>query len=185
LNVGGSAFAGERRVGAALGRNDCAGVLGRIKDCAGFAGLPRFARGFASLTRPARAGGGVAFRARVAVIRLGTRRVRPMLSIYPVVLSMIGSLRPLLAQIERRDRDLGRQLRRASSSVALNLAEGMYSRGQLRVARYHTALGSMRESTACLEVARAFGYVGAVDAELARVMHRITGTLVRLVDGPR
>jgi len=31
-----------------------------------------------------------------------------MLTIYPVVLEFIGTLRPLLAQIERRDRDLGR-----------------------------------------------------------------------------
>ncbi len=42
-----------------------------------------------------------------------------MLNIYPVVLEFIGSLRPLLSQIERRDRDLGRQLRRASSTVAV------------------------------------------------------------------
>ena len=55
-----------------------------------------------------------------------------MLNVYPVVIEFISALRPLLAQIERRDRDLGRQLRRASSSVALNLAEGMYSQGQLR-----------------------------------------------------
>ena len=48
------------------------------------------------------------------------------------VLEFIGSLRPLLAKIERRDRDLGRQLRRASSKVALNLAVGMYSQGAIR-----------------------------------------------------
>lgn len=82
-----------------------------------------------------------------------------MLQIYPVVIDFIAALRPLLVLIERRDRDLGRQLRRASSSVALNLAEGMYSRGETRTVRYHTALGSMREAQACLEVAQAFGYV--------------------------
>ena len=102
-----------------------------------------------------------------------------MLKVYPVVLDFIGRLRPLSAQIERRDRDLGRQLRRASSSVALNLAEGMYSRGELRTARYHTALGSMRESFSCLEVARAFGYVPALNADLAALMNQVTGTLVR------
>jgi four helix bundle protein len=108
-----------------------------------------------------------------------------MLTIYPVVLEFIGSLRPLLSQIERRDRDLGRQLRRASSSVALNLAEGMYSRGELRTARYHTALGSMRETHSCLEVARAFGYVRNLDHSFTASVNRIIGTLVRLVEGKR
>ena len=108
-----------------------------------------------------------------------------MLHIYPVVLEVITALRPLLAQFERRDRDLGRQLRRASSSVALNLAEGMYSRGQLRTARYHNALGSMRESVACLDVAQAFGYVSARDEALASKLDHVVGTLVRLVEGPR
>jgi four helix bundle protein len=107
-----------------------------------------------------------------------------MLRIYPVVLEVIASLRPFLVQIERRDRDLGRQLRRAASSVALNLAEGSYSRGKNRLARYHNALGSIREVLACLEVAKAFGYVGSLDVELAQRMNRVTGTLVRLVDGP-
>ena len=107
-----------------------------------------------------------------------------MLKIYPVVLDVIAGLRPILAQMERRDSDLCRQLRRAASSVALNLAEGMYSRGKNRTARYHTALGSMRETRACLEVAVAFGYLGSLDAELGRRMDHVTGTLVRLVDGP-
>jgi len=108
-----------------------------------------------------------------------------MLNIYSVVLEFIAALRPLLAQIERRDRDLGRQLRRASSSVALNLAEGMYSRGELRTTRYHTALGSMRESHSCLEVAQAFGYVRALDPSFVVRVNRIIGTLVRLVEGKR
>ena len=108
-----------------------------------------------------------------------------MLNVYPVVLDFITALRPLLAQIERRDRDLGRQLRRASSSVALNLAEGMYSRGELRTARYHTALGSMRESWSCLEVAQAFGYLRSLDGGMFAQVNRIIGTLVRLVEGKR
>ena len=108
-----------------------------------------------------------------------------MLNIYPVVIQFIGTLRPLLAQIERRDRDLGRQLRRASASVALNLAEGMYSRGELRTARYHSALGSMREVESCLEVARAFGYVRNLEQSVAATVNRIIGTLVRLVEGKR
>jgi four helix bundle protein len=106
-----------------------------------------------------------------------------MLKVYPVVIEFIAELRPLLVQIERRDRDLGRQLRRAASSVALNLGEGMYSRGGLRTARYHTALGSMRESYSCLEVAQALGYVRTIDATLLAKVNRITGTLVRLVEG--
>ncbi len=106
-----------------------------------------------------------------------------MLNIYPVVIEFIGSLRPVLAQIERRDRDLGRQLRRAASSVALNLAEGMYSRGEVRTARYHTALGSMREVQSCLEVALAFGYIRALNCSGS--VNQIIGTLVRLVEGKK
>lgn len=108
-----------------------------------------------------------------------------MLRIYPVILDVVAGLRAPLAQIERRDTDLGRQLRRASASVALNTCEGMYSRGKNRQARYHNALGSARESLACLEVAVAFGYVGAVDGELRRKFDAVIGTLVRLVEGPR
>jgi len=103
-----------------------------------------------------------------------------MLRIYPVVLETIEALRVVTARIERRDRDLGRQLRRAASSVALNVAEGMYSRGQLRQARYHTALGSARETLACLETARAWGYIASLDPELVAKLHRIIGTFVHL-----
>ena len=105
-----------------------------------------------------------------------------MLRIYPVILEVIASLRPRLVELERRDPDLARQLRRASASVALNTAEGEYSRGRNRTARYHTALGSIRETRACLDVAVALGYVKAVDPALHDQLRHVTGTLVRLVE---
>jgi len=103
-----------------------------------------------------------------------------MLDIYPFILETITRLRPLAAQISRADSDLGRQLRRAQASVALNVAEGAYSRGRNRQARYHTALGSARETLACLEVAVALGYVTSLDDGLLGRFNRILGTLVRL-----
>src|SRR5512143_3525376 len=105
-----------------------------------------------------------------------------MLHIYPVVLETIRRLRPLLSVIERKDRDLGRQLRRCSSSAGLNLGEGMYSRGRNRAAKYHVALGSAREMLSCLEVAEAFGYIAPIDAALRTDFNRISGALVRLVE---
>lgn len=104
-----------------------------------------------------------------------------MLTIYPVILETLTALRPVLGRIERHDRDLGRQLRRAGSSIALGVAEGMYSRGKNRAARYHTALGSARETMACLEVAVALGYLDQADPDVMDRLSRIVATLVRLV----
>jgi len=104
-----------------------------------------------------------------------------MLRIYPVILEVLKQLQPVLRRIELRDKDLARQLRRCSVSVALNVAEGMYSRGGNRNLRYHTALGSAQETLACLEAAEACGYVAAVDAALSERLRRVVGTLVKLV----
>jgi four helix bundle protein len=103
-----------------------------------------------------------------------------MLRIYNVVLEVLRGCQPVLRRIELKDRDLARQLRRCSSSVALNLAEGMYSRGSNRNARYHSALASAREALSCLEVAVVCGYV-AQDAQLDDQLDRIVATLVKLV----
>jgi four helix bundle protein len=104
-----------------------------------------------------------------------------MLRIYPVLLDLVRSLTPLIRELERRDPDLARQCRRALCSAPLNVAEGSYSRGKNRLARYHTALGSMREVLACLEVANAMGYLPQIDAELRGRFDQVLGTLVRLV----
>ena len=104
-----------------------------------------------------------------------------MLRIYTTAIEVIERLRPVIAQIEARDRDLARQLRRAASSVALNICEGSGSRGGTRRERYHNALGSARETGACLDVAAAFGYVENVDSELLDRLDRVRATLVRNV----
>jgi four helix bundle protein len=103
-----------------------------------------------------------------------------MLRIHDDMLEAIVAMRPMLASIERSDSDLARQLRRAASSVVLNLAEGSGSFGRVRTARYRTALGSARESFACLRTAEAFGYIGAVPGSLVAIMDRVIGTLVRV-----
>jgi four helix bundle protein len=103
-----------------------------------------------------------------------------MLRIYGVILEVVAELRPVVGKIERCDADLARQMRRAMCSVALNTAEGMGSRGRLRKVRYHSALGSMQETMACIEVGTALGYIDGCGDGLTDRMRRITGTLVRL-----
>ena len=50
------------------------------------------------------------------------------------------------------------------ASGPLNVAEGSYSRGGNRTARYHTAAGSMREALSCWRSGMALGYLPDIDA---------------------
>ncbi len=103
-----------------------------------------------------------------------------MLRIYDDMLDALRTMRKVVTAIERRDSDLARQMRRAASSVALNIAEGSGSSGGNRTARYRTALGSARETLACLRVAEACGYVDSVPGAVVDSMNRVVGTLVRV-----
>jgi four helix bundle protein len=99
-----------------------------------------------------------------------------MLRIYDVALRVLEEMRPALRAIEARDRDLARQMRRAASSIVLNIAEGSGSTGGTRRERYRNALGSAREVVACVDVARAWQYADVDSSGLREVI----GTLVNV-----
>ena len=103
-----------------------------------------------------------------------------MLEIYQVILSFVEEVAPYIGKIAHHDPDLARQLRRASTSVVLNVAEGMYARGRSRVHCYNIALREMRESYAALEVSVRLRYIAPLSPELESRISRIIGTLVRL-----
>jgi len=96
-------------------------------------------------------------------------------------MAMIGILRPVLEAIERKDKDLGRQLRRATVSVVSNLAEGNRKVGNDRLHAWRMASGSAEEAKLQLRIARAWGYVegrGLDDSDAA--VDRVCALLYRL-----
>jgi four helix bundle protein len=104
-----------------------------------------------------------------------------MLKIYSVAIECCAEVGRIAGDVARKDPALADQLRRAMASVALNISEGSGSQGRNRNARYFNALGSAKEVSSVLEVACAFGYVGKVDAQLARKLDQIRATLWRVV----
>jgi four helix bundle protein len=104
------------------------------------------------------------------------------LKIYPVVLELVRRLAPLVRVLRARSSALGDQMERALISVPLNVAEGAYSRGKNRQARFQSAAASARETLACLETAEAMGFIKPIEPELAALFNRVIGTLVRLVE---
>lgn len=96
-------------------------------------------------------------------------------------LAAIELARPLVAIIARRDRDLAAQVRRALSSVALNLAEGFGSAAGNARLRFECARGSLYEAQAGLRVARAWGYFSAEEsAPLLCALDRLRGRVYGL-----
>ena len=103
-----------------------------------------------------------------------------MLRIYPITLEVCAYCAVIASVIARKDSDLARQLRRAVTSIALNTAEGSGSQGKLRPTRYYSALGSARETLACIEVAVAMKLIRRPDEAVYARLNWVIGTLVRL-----
>ena len=101
------------------------------------------------------------------------------LRIYGESVQLVRELRGAVEKVTQHDPDLGRQMRRALTSIPLNIAEGEWKRGGNARVRFETAMGSANEVRACFETADANGYVSAsathVDAldRIARTLHRL------------
>jgi four helix bundle protein len=121
---------------------------------------------------------------RVLALR-GRKEFAMSLKIYPVVLELVRRLSPVIRILRSRSSALADQMERALISVPLNVAEGAYSRGRNRQARFQSAAASARETLACLETGEAMGFIGPLDPELGALFHRVIGTLVRLVEPQR
>lgn len=107
-----------------------------------------------------------------------------MLRIHDVIVQLVREVAPIAATVERHDTDLCKQLRKALSSVPLNVAEGTNQRGKRRISHYSIALGSAREAWSALLTAAAWGYVDAPSKELKARFDHVIGTLYR-VSHPR
>jgi four helix bundle protein len=100
---------------------------------------------------------------------------------YQVSLELIPALRPLVAAVALHDRSLADQLRRAGSSVPLNVAEGARRAGRDRQHAYRIAAGSAAEVRAALSVAHGWGYVAPEQAQVAdALLDRVLALLWRL-----
>jgi len=98
-----------------------------------------------------------------------------------VAIQAVETLRPVVARIRQCDRDLGEQIRRALSSVALNIGEANRSEGGNRLSRFSTAAGSNSEVRAALRVASARAYVNGTGVETGEQLpDRIAARLHRL-----
>ena len=93
------------------------------------------------------------------------------MKIYELLIAIVKWVGGLSRKVQQHDPDLARQMRRACTSVPLNAVEGWHSQGGNRVARFHNAMGSARETLACLDVAVACGYLR--EAELGEVRDQL------------
>jgi four helix bundle protein len=79
---------------------------------------------------------------------------------YEVALELAEALGPVMATLSRRDVSLTSQMRRATASVALCLAEGARRSGKHRLHLYRIAAGSAAAVRAALSLARIWGWTG-------------------------
>ena len=78
---------------------------------------------------------------------------------HEVALQVVTALGPLVPRIARQDRNLAQQLRRAASSVVLDIAEAEPSDPGTKRARFHSAAGSANETRSAIRLATAWRHL--------------------------
>jgi four helix bundle protein len=99
---------------------------------------------------------------------------------FEVAIQTIEAMREVVAVVRRKDVDLAKQMVRAASSVAANVAEGNRRTGKDRLHLFRIATGSADEVIAHLRVAQAWGYVEP--AQVAQAM-KLADRELRLLTG--
>ena len=101
-----------------------------VSSCSAASRVRAFAPAPPPLTRP-------------ALADVGEPHKEALMKTYKLALEMVREVAEINKRIDRHDRDLARQLRRASMSVPLNINEGMYSRGRGSTRRRAHQAGSL------------------------------------------
>jgi four helix bundle protein len=81
------------------------------------------------------------------------------------LVEMVQLVHGLARKVARHDRDLAQQMKRSSSSAALNGSEGLFARAGKRTSRLEDAVNSARETVMALRLAGACGYLSSADAQ--------------------
>jgi four helix bundle protein len=98
-----------------------------------------------------------------------------------IAMQLIVAVRPIVEAVMPRDKDLAGQMRRASTSAALNTAEGGRRAGGDRHHSFRIASGEAAETLEAARIAVAWDYVGAHLLEPVRVAEdRLQAVLYRL-----
>lgn len=104
------------------------------------------------------------------------------LDIYQHALTFVATAHEIAAALPGKRGDLGDQLRRASTSIALNIAEGAGELAPSEKARfYRIARRSAVECAAILDVATRLGFRPNGETTARDELVRIVGGVVRLI----
>jgi four helix bundle protein len=96
-----------------------------------------------------------------------------------VARQMVTAVKPIMDRT--KDSEVRDQMKRASVSVLLNIAEANARRGKDRSNRFGIAEGSAREAEEAIWTAIGWGYVPEADArEVLVLLDRVIAMLVRL-----
>ena len=107
-----------------------------------------------------------------------------MLRIYSVAREACREVGAIARKVGREDRDLAPQMRRAMSSVLLNLREGSYSQGGNRNARYYSAMASANEVLGCLDCAEDLQFAH-IDRTTRDRLDHVIATLMQITGARR
>jgi len=83
------------------------------------------------------------------------------------LVEMVRVVHQLAGRVAQHDRDMAQQIKRASTSAALNASEGLYAKAGKRRSRLEDAVNSARETLMALRLAGACGYLPEAEATAA------------------